>query len=101
MTFEEAITSILLYLSNHCRGIDFRHFYVGKTNDVETILFGQHCVSKEKGIYTMALLETPEIAKAVVQHFKALGMDGDIEDTENNAKIVYCYLVTTDTKENI
>lgn len=99
MIFEEAVTSIILFLSNKCRGVDFRHFYIGKTNDIETCLFEQHNVFKEKGLYTTVCVDTPEIAEAVVQHFRALGMDGNFENVDINATVVYCYLITEYTKE--
>ena len=99
MTFDAAVTSILLYLSNQCRGIDYRHFCVGRTNDIETCLFERHNVSKDKGKYATLSIDIPEMAEAVVQHFHALGMERIFENADINATMVYCYLVTTDTKE--
>lgn len=101
MTFEEAVTYISRYLSCHSHGVDFRNYYIGRTTDVATALFGYHGVNKDTGIYTTVLVDTPDEAKAVLQHYHALGMVGGIHDTEKDARTIYCYLVTMQTNEYI
>ena len=76
----------------------YSEFYIGVTQNAVKQLFEEHHVDKENSwwIYTTAI--SSEDAKKVENYYKNLGMrSGGTSD--DNSKMVYCYVVTPTTTE--
>lgn len=77
----------------------WQDFYVGITNDIERRLFSEHNVTR-KGtwwIYREAI--DKDTAQAVEEYYLAKGMRGDTGGGTDDSSFVYCYEITSNTKQ--
>ena len=79
----------------------YNEFYIGITNDVDTRLFGQHRVNKDKQWWIFSPADNEEIARDVEKHYLEFGMKGGPGggSGKGDSKIVYCYVITPYTVE--
>lgn len=78
----------------------YSDFYIGITNDVERRLFGEHRVNRDGMWWIYAQADTVEIARETEKHYLDLKMRGGAGGGGDDAKFVYCYVVTPDTLES-
>ena len=87
-------------ITNHFKGKAYKDCYVGITSDINSRLFGDHNVSKDKGkghwIYGGA--SSNSVAREIEQHFLDAGMDGGPGGGDKASTIVYAYKKTSATK---
>jgi len=84
-------------VTNHFKGKVYKDCYVGITSDVDSRLFGDHNVSKEKGHWIYRPTSSDNEAREIEQHFLDKGMDGGSGGGGEDSKIVYAYKKTTTT----
>ena len=84
-------------ITNHFKGKTYSGCYVGITSDVDSRLFGDHNVSKEKGHWIYKAASSNTVAREIEQHFLDAGMDGGGGGGDETSKIVYAYKKTSST----
>lgn len=99
MTFEEIVKEISSHRRKHGR-TSAKSLYVGITNDVDRRLFGFHRVPKENYWWIYLPADDVQTARRVEKHCLKEGMQGGDGGGNNNSRIVYCYEVTEETREN-
>lgn len=97
MTKDEIISEIVSYFGLS-KGTNFANYYVGITNDVERRLFHEHNVLKN-GAWIYCPANDKSVAQDVEKFFLNLGMIGDTGGGMTDTTVVYCYLITSYTKE--
>lgn len=74
-------------------------YYIGITNDIPRRLFSEHNVSENNAWWIWCEAINKATAQAVEEHFLALGMRGDTGGGTDDSTFVYCYEITSKTKE--
>lgn len=74
-------------------------FYVGITNDIERRLFNEHNVPKKGHWYIYRPAINEEHSRAVEKHYLDKGMKGGDGGGDGTSTYVYCYQITSITKE--
>lgn len=69
---------------------DYTDWYVGIAKNLEDELFELHKVD-EKGIWISFGADTEEVAKKVQKYFIDKKVDGNLIDSETDARIVYAF----------
>lgn len=79
----------------------YNDFYIGITNDIDRRLFTEHNVTKERGAAWWITREAinKETAQAVEEYYLDKGMKGDTGGGNEDTTYVYCYEITSYTKE--
>ncbi len=90
---ETIIAEIKAYIE--ARGGNYSDWYVGVTEDTEQ-RFKDHNV---KADWICRGAESSTIARDIEKHFFSLGAKGAPGGGDKDAKIVYAYKITSDTKE--
>lgn len=100
MTEQQIITDINNHLQYSNKAY-YSDFYIGITNDIGRRLFGasEHNVNKEKNWWIYRTADSKEIAEKVEQHFIHLGMQGQPGGGRQDTTKVYCYEITSDTRQ--
>ena len=99
MKFDEIKRKIENYRREYGKSVAKR-LYIGITNDVERRLFGFHRVPRRNYWWIYLPADDDETARRVERHFIEAGMQGGAGGGNENSKIVYCYEVSTETREN-
>lgn len=100
MSQEEVIRDFDAHIKKSNRQY-YSDFYVGITNDINRRLFEEHNVSRENSWWIYSPCDDEKTARKVEKHYLDMGMQGDTGGGtgKNDAKYVYCYLVTSYTVE--
>ena len=77
--------------------LPYSRWYVGITGDVQSRLFGDHNVQNG---YIYRTFPNDRIAREIEQNFHELGCQGSHGGGDWDTKIVYAYLITSDTVED-
>lgn len=77
---------------------DYSSWYVGVSRDPEEQLFQRHNVNRQTGLWIYRAAETPAAAQRVQQGLLDLGTAGRAADAPEDARVVYAYHRTDDTK---
>ena len=85
-------------ITNHFKGKAYKDCYVGITSDIDSRLFGDHNVSKDKGHWIYRAASSNSAARDIEQHFLNAGMDGGAGGGDKDSTIVYAYKKTSTTK---
>ena len=86
------------HLQNKCTGKNYTDYYVGITKDIDDRLLGFHQV-QEKHCWIWSETKSEEDARAVEKYFLDKGMDGGDGGGDEESVVVYCYLISNETKE--
>lgn len=99
-TREEIIADIDAHLQKS-KKYYYSDFYIGITNDIERRLFIEHNVKKEVGAAWWITREAinKETAQSVEEYYLDKGMQGDTGGGNDDSTYVYCYEITSTTKE--
>ena len=100
MLYEDIIKSIDEHLSKSPKQY-YRDFYIGITDNIDERLFGYHKVNKQIDWWIYCNGDSEDIARQVEKHYLDKGMKGDQGGGKGNGqtKFVYCYEITSETKE--
>ena len=74
-------------------------YYVGITNDIERRLFTEHNVSRENAWWIYREAVDKATAQSVEEYYLDKGMKGDTGGGTDDSVFVYCYEITSSTKE--
>ena len=98
---QEIADAIYEHLKKDVDGNNFSKFYIGITNDIERRLFGEHNVPKEQGTAWWIIKEAinKNTAQKVEEHFLNRGMQGDTGGGFEDSVWVYCYKISSKTRE--
>lgn len=97
-TSSQIVSDIENYASTKCSGKNYSDYYVGITNDPEKRLFTDHNVLRDAcWIYIDA--ESNDIARSAEKTLLDKGMKGGEGGGDESSLFVYCYQITTSTKE--
>ncbi len=77
----------------------YSDFYVGITNDIERRLFTEHNVHKDNAWWIWREATNKATAQAVEEYYLDKGMKGDTGGGTDDSTYVYCYEITSYTKE--
>ena len=98
MTAKEIIAEIDAHLQVSKKEY-WSDYYIGITNDVERRLFTEHNVKKTNAWWIYCPATSKAAAQAVEEHYLAKGMKGDTGGGTKDSTYVYCYEITSTTKE--
>jgi hypothetical protein len=79
------------------QGYSHQSWYCGITSDIETRLFGEHGVSKDKDLWIGTSCETVDDARAVEEALINEGFRGHTGTGDDESNMVYAYLMTEST----
>ncbi|MDE0123736.1 MAG: hypothetical protein OXN97_04075 [Bryobacterales bacterium] len=91
------LTEIFQYVSS--RSGDLEDWCVGVTSDPERRLFEDHRVNRGHGLWTFKWAETAQDARAVERELLRMGFWGATWGADRTSRCVYCYAITTRTRE--
>ena len=74
-------------------------FYVGITNDINRRLFDEHNVPLKDHWYIYRSAINEDHSRAVEKHYLAKGMKGGDGGGDGTSTYVYCYRISSTTKE--
>ena len=74
-------------------------YYVGITNDINRRLFTEHNVDKNNDWWIFREANDKSTAQAVEEYYLAKGMQGDTGGGTDDSVYVYCYEISSSTKE--
>lgn len=77
----------------------YSDFYIGITNDVSRRLFTEHNVDKNNAWWIYREAINKATAQAVEEYYLDKGMKGDTGGGTDDSTYVYCYEITSSTKE--
>jgi len=95
MTTQEIIHDFDSHMKQEGNG--YRNWYVGITSDPRARLFDEHQVSETNGWWIFRTATTTDSARAVEDHFLALGCDGGPGGGDTRTRCVYAYRKTFNT----
>ena len=97
-TAKEIIADFEEHLTNSKKQY-YSDFYVGITNDIERRLFTEHNVEKNNSWWIYCVAINKSEAQSVEEYFLDKGMKGDTGGGTDDSIYVYCYEITSTTKE--
>lgn len=77
----------------------YSDFYIGITNDVNRRLFTEHNVDKDNAWWIYMNAIDKATAQAVEEYYLNKGMKGDTGGGADDSTYVYCYQISSSTKE--
>lgn len=100
MTYNDIIKRIDEHLSKSPKQY-YRDFYIGITDNIDERLFGYHKVNKQTDWWIYCGGDSEDIARNVEKYYLDKGMRGGPGGGkgEGKTKFVYCYEITSNTKE--
>ena len=97
MEINKALQATLNYINTN--GGLLHEWYVGITGNVEQRLFSDHAVDKQFGQWVHCTLSSSTDARNLEAHMLRQGCKGDVGGGDDNANIMYCYKITTKTRQ--
>ncbi|MCT4587257.1 MAG: hypothetical protein N4A71_05500 [Carboxylicivirga sp.] len=92
------VNKILSHI-NKDTGKYYSDYYAGIAEDAEDRLFSDHNVDKTNGYWIYWPASNDDIAREAEKMLLAKGMKGGLGGGSQATKFVYCYRITSNTKE--
>ncbi len=80
-------------------GSGYKNWYCGVTENPKQRLFEEHHVAQEGGWWIYNECASDTVARTIEQHFLDLGCKGHGGGGDDDARYVYAYKITANTRE--
>ena len=77
------------YVVSHSEG--YHEWFIGTSDDPETMLFVEHLVDREKGFYRNLTTEGAKSTRRLLKYYADKGMEADLSDLLNVHDRIYVY----------
>lgn len=94
----QIVSDILMHISMNSAKY-FDDFYIGIAKNPEERLFEQHLVSKTNHCWIYQEASSEDEARKAEKTLLDIGMKGGPGGGDKETRFVYCYRITTETKE--
>lgn len=95
----KTINEVILNHIKQDSGKYYSDYYSGITDDIQRRLFNEHNVSPKNDCWIYRKADTIYDARSAEEQLLAKGMQGDSGGGSDNSVFVYCYRITSSTKQ--